>query len=233
MEKVQISNKEIIKWCDEQHAQEKELKLLWDGGGDSGWVHFELDGEDVSNEYIDALVDQMYDLLDYGSWAGEFSANGEAVYDPEKKAFVGIDHYGEDDSVDYPVKLEIRVPASIIFDRLEIEIEDEAVSDVTFIVKNGFKEDTEEIENSIKAKLDDDLDLVIEEFSKEYDFRNIWNDESYERSDFVIDEKTGELVLTIKQLQIGMTEATDKNIYLALLEGDESLNEEENEESEQ
>ena len=72
----------VKEWCDQQVAEGKELTLRWEGGGDSGWVYFELDGSQVENEYTEKLVDYCYDVLDYGSWAGEFDATGEATYNP-------------------------------------------------------------------------------------------------------------------------------------------------------
>lgn len=76
----------VAQWCDEQVKNGHTLTLKWDGGNDSGWVYFELDGEELTNEYTEKLVDYCYSELDYGSWAGDFSANGEAEYDPKRKS---------------------------------------------------------------------------------------------------------------------------------------------------
>lgn len=48
---------------------------------------FEIDGEKEDNEFTNTLVDLMYDELDYGSWAGEFSASGTAILQPRNKVF--------------------------------------------------------------------------------------------------------------------------------------------------
>ena len=85
--------KTVLEWCKEQVAQGHELKICWEGGGDSGWCYFQIDGEEANNEYTDHLVNSMYSELDYGSWAGEFTATGEATFDPSENAFVGIDDY--------------------------------------------------------------------------------------------------------------------------------------------
>jgi len=104
------AKKSIVQWCKEQYEQGNELALVWDGGGDSGWCYFEMDGDTVENEYTEALVDHMYDTLNYGSWAGEFQANGRAIYDPETNSFEGTDYYGEDGNDVLEVDWTIRVP---------------------------------------------------------------------------------------------------------------------------
>ena len=55
----------------------------------------------------------MDNELDYGSWAGDFSANGEAVYDSKEKAFVGTDYYSETESVPVKVSIPINIPKDL------------------------------------------------------------------------------------------------------------------------
>ena len=78
--KKEANKQGLIEWLDEQADLGKDVMLKWEGGNDSGWAYFELDGETIENEHTDRLVNWMYDHLDYGSWAGDFSAQGEAVY---------------------------------------------------------------------------------------------------------------------------------------------------------
>jgi len=118
---------DVIKWCDEQSQDSKEVAICWEGGGDSGWVHMEVDGEQTNAEEADWLVDKMCDILDYGSWAGEFNANGRAVYDPVTKMFEGEDVYCEDTTEELELKdadiIEVRIPKKYFFESLSIELE--------------------------------------------------------------------------------------------------------------
>ena len=118
---------DVIKWCDEQSQDGKEVAICWEGGGDSGWVYIEVDGDNTSSEESDWLVDRMCDILDYGSWAGEFSANGRAVYDSETKMFEGEDVYCEDTTEELELKddeiIEIKIPKLYFFESLSVELE--------------------------------------------------------------------------------------------------------------
>ena len=139
-----ISIKDIITWCDKQVEEGKLLELCWEGGGDSGWVYFELDGENTDGEEISALVNMMYEELDYGSWAGEFSANGRAEYNTTTKCFDGIDYYSEDDwdTLTLAEPIQVFIPKSLAFDSIAYQVtssEDEECSvDVSFNIINGF-----------------------------------------------------------------------------------------------
>lgn len=113
--------------------------------GDSGWCYFKVDDEQIDNEYTDALLNCMYNILNYGSWAGEFSANGEATYNYKTRTFEGIDYYSEDTDEILNISdsdFKIEIPKKLWFDTLHIEVEcnyDETPNvDVRLIVKNGF-----------------------------------------------------------------------------------------------
>jgi len=168
MSKV-ISIQEIIDWCDKQVAEGKEITLCWEGGGDSGWVYFEVDGEQAEGEEIEALVNMMYNELDYGSWAGEFSANGRADYDPATKCFEGVDYYSEDDWTDttFENPFAFYIPSTYGFDSIEYNIEgsfeDDFRVEVTFNIINGFitpelRELENEISDALKEKITEELE---------------------------------------------------------------------------
>ena len=167
MSKV-ISATKIIDWCDKQVAEGKEITLCWEGGGDSGWVYFEIDGTQAEGEEIEALVDMMYNELDYGSWAGEFSANGTATYDPATKCFEGVDYYSEDDwtNTTFEEPFAFYIPGTYGFDSIEYNIEgnfeDDFRVEVTFNIVNGFitpelRELENEMAEAIKEKLNEEL----------------------------------------------------------------------------
>jgi hypothetical protein len=170
MSKV-ISIKEIIDWCDKQVKEGKEIKICWEGGGDSGWVYFEVDDEQAEGEEIEALVDMMYSTLDYGSWAGEFSANGEAIYNADTKCFEGIDYYSEDswENTKFVDPFQFPISKSLGFDSIEYNIEgnyeDDFRVEITFNIINGFispelRELEEEISKAILEKIKQDFQHV-------------------------------------------------------------------------
>lgn len=106
---------EVIAWCCNMADAGHTLEICWEGGGDSGWVYFELDGKTIENDITEFMVNKMYDELDYGSWAGEFNASGRAQFDPATKKFVGTDHYSQED--DY--MLVLKHPLQVVFPDIE------------------------------------------------------------------------------------------------------------------
>jgi hypothetical protein len=137
---------EIIAWCDAR-AAEGELKFRWDGGHDSGWAWLEHNGEELGDGYgsiSDLLVRRWEGLLDYGSWAMDGTASGEAVYDPETKTFSGEDDYHSEETLDHELSewlaeaLVLRVPADLPFERLELGGEDLDGLELDCVLRNGY-----------------------------------------------------------------------------------------------
>jgi hypothetical protein len=233
-----MENKSIVQWCKTLHEAGNELTMKWEGGGDSGWVYFEIDGESTDNEYTRALVDQMDTTLDYGSWAGEFNASGTATYDAEENAFEGTDFYGEDESEVLDVDFIIRVPKKLWFDTLHVEVEanyDETPQmSVRTLIKNGFLSDqhTEFCSTLENTLLVDFTDLFSNyESNESYEFRSCTDSWILERADAV--ESGDDLLFYIKQVDIGVMTNDEKPIVLELDEEtaaaiDHILNEKEN-----
>lgn len=116
--------KKAFDWFDQQAKEGKELSINWEGGSDSGWCYFSVDGETCENEHTELVVDMMYDKLDYGSWAGEFYASGEAVYDSKTKQFEGVDSCGIDETCTFKcTPVIIKIPKKFPFDVVSIETE--------------------------------------------------------------------------------------------------------------
>jgi hypothetical protein len=216
---------ELIEYLDQLVLEGKEVKLGWEGGGDSGWCWFEVDGEKIGehgeDKKIDALVDYMNDYLDYGSWAGEYSANGEAVYDIESKSFTGTDHYGEDDTEDYDCDIKIRIPKSLWFDQFEIAIEgSDCTVNSTFHMINGF---TTPEHTKFALEFDDLFQNQLNEVATKFDndpdqneFAAIWHNFDLMRSDF---ENDGDdLLYQINSIPIGTRNDEEKEIFLDLLQ---------------
>jgi len=228
--------KSIVQWCKDLHKAGNELTLKWEGGGDSGWVYFEVDGETVENEYTEALVNRIYDVLDYGSWAGEFEASGEAVYDPEKNAFEGTDFYGEDGNSVLNTDITIRVPKKFWFNTLHIEVDanydDDVNLAVSFLVKNGFLTDQHtEFCSNLEKTLQQEFCNVFDSFesTEYYEFRGCSDSWILERSEAT--EDGDDLVFKITKIDIQTISRDDRPIVLELDEEtataiDEQLNDE-------
>jgi hypothetical protein len=219
----------VLEWCNKQVDEGNELKICWSGGGDSGWAHFQIDGEDVDNEYTEYLVDRMYEVLDYGSWAGEFNAEGEAVYNKEKQAFVGIDDYSEDETMSHGCNIVIQLPKDLWHDNLSISIEgedgDRTRIEARFGIKNGFLSDYHTaFISGLEDKMEQEVDAVIEDFiqNSAKDYRSIWETINLEPKDGVIKEDF--LEYTIDTLDIGTRSSDEKDVYLEITPDDELFN---------
>lgn len=208
----------VLDWCKEQVAQDRELSIHWEGGGDSGWVHFEIDGETVDNDYTQYLISAMYDQLDYGSWAGEFTAHGSATFSLEENAFVGTDYYQEDERMLYSCDISFKVPNGLWYDSLHYRVEcsgDESVSsDVSFSIKNGFLTDEHiEIQRVLEDVLDDEVPKLIEKFIDEgKEFRDLWISEGFLKTDG--EDKGAYTEFKITELGMGTYTSEEKDIFL-------------------
>ena len=235
--KEPVIKKSIVKWCKDLHEAGNELTMKWEGGGDSGWVYFEIDGETTDNEYTRALVDQMDTTLDYGSWAGEFNASGSATYNPETNSFEGTDFYGEDESDVEDIDIKIIVPKKLWFETLHVEVEcnyDESCdTSVRFLIKNGFlTEEHAEFCSNLEEELQKDFDDVFNNYqsgTNDKEFRSCTDSWVLERADAI--ESDDNLIFYIKQVEFSVMDNIEKNIVLELDEEtaaaiDEQLNDE-------
>lgn len=220
MRKEQITIKQILDWCLKKTEEGSEVILKWDGGGDSGWVHLEVDGTDSEVAEAEALVDMMNDQLDYGSWAGEYSASGEAYFDPESKMFEGVDYYSETDSASADCSIEIRIPKHIHFDSLEILTEDQECNvTISFIIRNGFQHPEA---RALEIKLAEELGKEISEAARldvedEDDIDGYYETYDLNRdSDFVIDGN--DLVHTLTHIMYSKRYTTEKEVGINLQE---------------
>jgi len=223
------TEKSLVQWCDEQVAAGKELSIGWDGGGDSGWTYFMIDGNQISDgketEEMEQLLILMDDELDYGSWAGEFSANGTAVYSSEEKAFIGTDTYDEDDLDYWECDIPIRIPKHLWFDSIEynIQSDDESNVEFAFIIRNGFLTEehdkiTSEMQFYLQDRIKQEIDLFIQKSSE--NFRSLWQNDRINRDQFT--EEGDFLVSNLGELSMGTTTSDDKDIYLKLESTDDN-----------
>ena len=232
-----MAKKSVLGWLNQLVIEKKKLSIGWEGGGDSGWLFFNVDGEQVENEYTEALIDYMYNHLSYGSWAGEFSANGEAFYDFEKRTFEGTDYYSEDDSEPYEVDYELEIPKNLWFDTFHIEVEssyDETPNmSIQFHIKNGFltKEHLDFCSN-LETVLQDKLDTLFSHYksSDGSEFRGCNDSWFLNKSEFK--DENDMLTYHLDTVNIQVMTAEDRYVVLEITDEiikniDEKLNENE------
>jgi hypothetical protein len=203
---------DVIKWCDEQSQNGNEVAICWEGGGDSGWVYMEVDGEQASAEEADWLIDRMCDILDYGSWAGEFSASGRAVYDAETKVFEGDDIYSEDSTEEVELNedqiIKIKIPKRYFLEGLRVEFDnilDGGEVSITPVVRNGIiNSELVDVCKSMEKEIEDKaVEILSNTTSSDY---SGWQTEEFTIADLE-DEDPENYVMNITRLEyVGYTE---------------------------
>jgi hypothetical protein len=221
-----ITHKSLIDWCNEQVKDGGKLSMGWDGGDDSGWVWLEKDGVRIGEsilgeplykiEEAEKLRNLMYDLLDYGSWAGEFHATGLADWDPETNSFVGEDDYEERTRDVHNCSYLLQIDKNIWFDRIEVDFDGhDSVEnvEVSIIVVNGF---TTKEHRTTENKLENDIIswLKVEIGNLNSNTTDFSYYEMIDRSAFK--EVGNMLVYEINKLDVDVNENLIKPICLTL-----------------
>lgn len=207
----------IREWCKQQAGEDTSLELCWEGGGDSGWVYFLKDGENLDNKYTRALVDHMYETLDYGSWAGEFSASGRAKYNPETEAFEGIDDYSEDSDDVMISNIVVTISDNIHFDELHLTFEDEGDVTADIVINNGpSMQDPVAVETDVEESIKMQLVHAIETYSLEKEFNSVFHEERIPRSSFKKEKDS--LVYVIPNLSVTYRDVEEKDVMLSVVE---------------
>jgi hypothetical protein len=212
-------------WLMEQSEQGRTLEIVWEGGGDSGWVHFEIDGENYENVYTEHLVEYMHEELDYGSWAGEFSASGRAEFNPKTKCFEGTDYYSEDETITIDTKIDVLIPDDLWFDSVSLNLDgnydEDVICEARFTIKNGFMTSKHEdclsqLEKVISEKANKEILNYLNTTSS--DIRGCWDNFRIPFSEFNKDDNPGFLTHTILELSVGILNENDKPVCLDLNE---------------
>ena len=164
--------KDLKERLDELVKEGKEIKVTWDGGNDSGTITVYVGG--VGLDYgakLESEISNVIDgALDYGSWAGDFSANGEVIYNSEQGAFVGEGYETVSDYISTDCEIEVKVPKALNFDSITIETAGDWEYDpiritCRFNISNGpvFEEHIDlqrEIEESIEHAVISEIDKL-------------------------------------------------------------------------
>jgi len=207
-------------WFDQQAKEGKELTINWEGGNDEGWCHFEIDGETCQNEHTELVIDKMYDELDYGSWAGNFYAAGEAIYDPKTKEFEGVDECGTEETYSWTCDpVIIRVPKKFPFDVVDIQTESEDCD--TSITLEGLTrfqhpEELKYFESIEKSVSDNIIKSIFKQVGKEKDPAGYWFNYRIAKAEMIEDGDF--LVGKLHELSAQVSEDEDRNMNINLKE---------------
>ena len=181
--------------------------------GDSGWAFFKLDGKDIDNEYTEILLDHIYDELDYGSWAGEFTASGEAIYSSETKCFEGTDYCANEDYIKYNCEIKVKVPKEFSFEEIIFECEDR---NVRVFVKTEL-EDCSNYIKDIKDDFDTQFYKVIKNFEDDgFEFLGSYFEEETFKNEYVLEGDF--LTFVIKSVNLRTEETEERGIILDVSE---------------
>jgi hypothetical protein len=169
-------NKSLLQYCDELSQQGNTISIEWDGGNDSGDYDVKINGQSVADSpYTRALTECMDQVLEYGSWAGEYYAEGKAEYNPQTKCFEGTDNFSTEEYETVGKSLSFKVPKDIWFDNVDIEINGESFH-VSLGLKNGYKtkrhqEVTKDLENQLETIATEMADTYADNAGiEEYEF---------------------------------------------------------------
>ena len=220
-EETIFTAQQLIDWCDKMASEGKNPVIKWEGGGDSGWCYMEdEEGERLdSHPEAGALMEHMYDTLDYGSWAGEFSANGEAPYNTKTKSFEGTDYYSESENTSCDAEIRIEIPAFIPFDRLEIQTEDEDCTvSCDIALDNGYVHPAaHDVMTNLEKQLTEEIPGAVDNHYKSGDddqFDSFWHHYIIDRNQF---KREGDMMVHIlKEVHFSIHNVVDKDICIDL-----------------
>ena len=225
-----MENKELTlrQRLDDLAAEGKEIKVTWEGGNDSGGYNLFIDGEEVN--YGDTLYDELVEEIiseeiDYGSWAGDYSADGSVYYNAHKGAFIGEGREVESDGAYLEdISIEIRVPKILNFDSIQINTEGTfcwGELDVTFrfIINNGpVFEEHSKIENSMMYYVRESITHILETHNDSKDEEIGWVSNNWSIRTESFKEDGDDLVSIISDLSFSYNIETCKSYHITINE---------------
>ena len=164
-----MEEKQTLKqWLDDLESKGHEVKVTWEGGNDDGSFNAYVDDKEIDTDgktYGAILIDIVADAIAYGSFAGDYSTNGELFY--SKGELSGTDNYSCSESACLELEqkdhIKISIPEYLWFDTINISTEgyheDEGISvSVEFNITNGPVVDEH---NSLEEELSEKLRKTI------------------------------------------------------------------------
>lgn len=201
----------------------KEIKVTWDGGNDEGTYSLFVDEKEVDIDWSKKdgtydLVDLIADEIGYGSFAGDFHAIGEVIYDVEQGAFVGTDDCEMLEDYNYAFKEPLVFPIlkELWFDSVSVEISgysDDMDISVRLSISNGpvFQEHMDFESNTVKT-LEKEVDIVFCEIDE---VRDVWYSQEFGRDNLGVD-KDGNFLLAITGVTYNKYVGEVKDIVIQL-----------------
>ena len=235
-----MEEKQTLKqWLDDLEAQCKEVKVRWEGGNDDGSFWASIDDVDIDtegNSIGGRLVDIVADHIGYGSFAGDFSTNGELIY--ENGHMTGTDFYSTTESNSEQLEedkfIKIEIPEYLWFDTLTINtegnVEDGGLSiSVSFNITNGPVVDEH---NTLEDEISDMIDQQILERLQNLDKVNyVYNDWRFRFDEAEIID--GKRVFFIEEVDYSYEDSDDKEICIEITDDAEEQAEQRRREEEE
>ena len=202
----------------------KEIRVTWEGGNDEGSFSLFVDEKEVEvlwNNKDDSyeLVDYIADEIGYGSFAGDYNANGEVIYDVEMGAFVGYDDCEmlQDYTYKFKKPLVFSILKELWFDSVLVDIsgysEDMDIS-VRLSISNGpvFEEHMDFESNAVKI-IEKEVDHQI--FNDIDEVRDVWFSQEYGRDNLSVDID-GNFLLALTEVSYNKYVGEVKDIVIQL-----------------
>ena len=201
----------------------KEIRVTWEGGNDEGSFSLFVDEKEVDISYTKKdgsydLVDFIADEIGYGSFAGDYNANGEVTYDVEQGAFIGEDDCEMLEDYTYKFKKPLVFPIlkELWFDNVLVDIsgyqEDMDIS-VRLSISNGpvFQEHIDFESNAVKV-IEKEIDTLFDEIDEARDF---WFSQEFGRDNLGVD-KDGNFLLALTEVSYNKYVGEVKDIVIEL-----------------
>lgn len=233
---VTITDKLVRDYLSARHFAGDKIEITWDGGNDSGTVNFTINGEEVDIDWWNPhrmtlhdkihkyIIECFYDILDYGSWAGDFNATGNAVLVVEEDfvGFRGTDYYSEDENQDTPCSIEIKVPAAAIPDNansMTINMSggydgDEPEVTICFHEEGNYRHlELSETQAALVLELEEQFTNTAYAILSELQYSNTYDDYS-----FSIADPTQDQTFEVERLNFYRSKETSKEVELNFME---------------
>ncbi|MBN8877762.1 MAG: hypothetical protein J0I32_09475 [Sphingobacteriales bacterium] len=166
---------EMLRRCEELTRNGESLAITWNGGNDSGYHNIEINNQKINSpgEIDEVIIDLVAKQAGYGSFTGNFSTDGQVIYNPENKCFQGKDNYSESGWDEHSCEILIEIPQELWFDRLDIAIEqlydENAFAEASFLVINGpYTPMHNSYQQSIQETIDDRVATEVEKIVQEH-----------------------------------------------------------------
>jgi len=224
MKKNQLSLRQRL---DAMAEEGKEIKVTWEGGNDSGGYNVFIGGEEIGYEedLFNEIVDVVSDTIDYGSWAGDYFADGSVRYNKDEGAFIGE---GKDTVSDggclVNISIEVRVPKALNFDFFNIDSEGtfcwgELATNARFIINNGpvFTEHTK-VESDVEEHIRESIHHLLEtdQATRDEEIGWVHNDWMIAREDF--EEDGDDLLFIIDNIDFTYNNTTYQSHHITINE---------------